>query len=124
MFIFTVYFYSGCLCLETLSLILSIVVINMSKRVYCKPLPRNIRLCLLSWPGKLLGLSDLISVVINVLKLKIIFIIKNVYIIYNSLSFSLIFKLFISNYFFLLESPFYVFLQFIFDVKIYKQYKI
>ncbi|XP_011158613.2 acetylcholine receptor subunit alpha-like 1 isoform X2 [Solenopsis invicta] len=58
-----VYFYSGCLCLETISLILSIVVINMSKRVYCKPLPRNIRLCLLSWPGKLLGLSDLISVI-------------------------------------------------------------
>lgn len=57
------YFYSGCLCLETISLILSIVVINMSKRIYCKPLPRNIRLCLLSWPGKLLGLSDLISVI-------------------------------------------------------------
>ncbi|KAL0116989.1 hypothetical protein PUN28_010097 [Cardiocondyla obscurior] len=33
----------------------------MSKRIYCKPLPRNIKLCLLSWPGKLLGLSDLIS---------------------------------------------------------------
>ncbi|XP_011865912.1 PREDICTED: acetylcholine receptor subunit alpha-L1-like [Vollenhovia emeryi] len=58
-----VYFYSGCLCLETISLILSIIVINMAKRVYCKPLPRNIRLCLLSWPGKLLGLSDLISVI-------------------------------------------------------------
>ncbi|XP_071642875.1 neuronal acetylcholine receptor subunit alpha-5-like isoform X2 [Temnothorax longispinosus] len=58
-----VYFYSGCLCLETISLTLSIVVINMSKRVYCKPLPRNIRLCLLSWPGKLLGLSDLISLI-------------------------------------------------------------
>ncbi|XP_077255251.1 acetylcholine receptor subunit alpha-like 1 isoform X2 [Temnothorax americanus] len=58
-----VYFYSGCLCLEAISLILSIVVINMSKRVYCKPLPRNIRLCLLSWPGKLLGLSDLISLI-------------------------------------------------------------
>ncbi|XP_020290706.1 neuronal acetylcholine receptor subunit alpha-3-like [Pseudomyrmex gracilis] len=58
-----VYFYSGCLCLVTISLVLSILVINMSKRVYCKPLPRNIRLCLLSWPGKLLGLSDLISVI-------------------------------------------------------------
>ncbi|XP_011167165.1 acetylcholine receptor subunit alpha-type acr-16 [Solenopsis invicta] len=58
-----VYFYSGCLCLETISLILSIVVINVSKRVYCKPFSRNIRLCLLSWPGKLLGLSDLISVI-------------------------------------------------------------
>lgn len=67
---FTAYFYSGCLCLETISLILSIVVINMSKRVYCKPLPRNIRLCLLSWPGKLLGLSDLISVVIKHFKVK------------------------------------------------------
>ncbi|KAL0116990.1 hypothetical protein PUN28_010097 [Cardiocondyla obscurior] len=54
-------FYSGCLCLETISLILAVIVINMSKRIYCKPLPRNIKLCLLSWPGKLLGLSDLIS---------------------------------------------------------------
>ncbi|XP_070169226.1 acetylcholine receptor subunit alpha-type acr-16-like [Polyergus mexicanus] len=58
-----VYFYSGCLCLVTISLILSILVINMSKRTYCRPLPRNIRLCLLSWPGKLLGLSELISVI-------------------------------------------------------------
>ncbi|XP_032668606.1 acetylcholine receptor subunit alpha-type acr-16-like [Odontomachus brunneus] len=58
-----VYFYSGCLCLETISLILSILVINITKRTFCKPLPRNIRLCLLSWPGKLLGLSDLISVI-------------------------------------------------------------
>ncbi|XP_011167167.2 uncharacterized protein LOC105201028 [Solenopsis invicta] len=56
-------FYSGCLCLETISLVISIVVINMSKRIYCTPLPRNIRLCLLSWPGKLLGLSDLIRVI-------------------------------------------------------------
>ncbi|XP_012217863.1 neuronal acetylcholine receptor subunit alpha-10 isoform X2 [Linepithema humile] len=58
-----VYFYSGCLCLVTISLILSIIVINITKRTYCKPLPRNIRLCLLSWPGRLLGLSDLISVI-------------------------------------------------------------
>ncbi|XP_029663463.1 acetylcholine receptor subunit alpha-type acr-16-like [Formica exsecta] len=58
-----VYFYSGCLCLVTISLVLSILVINMSKRTYCRPLPRNIRLCLLSWPGKLLGLSELISVI-------------------------------------------------------------
>lgn len=74
---FIVYFYSGCLCLVTISLIISVVVINMSKRVYCKPLPRNIKLCLLSWPGKVLGLSDFISVVILVLKLKIIFIKKS-----------------------------------------------
>ncbi|XP_014488379.1 PREDICTED: acetylcholine receptor subunit alpha-type acr-16-like [Dinoponera quadriceps] len=58
-----VYFFSGCLCLETISLILATVVINITKRTFCKPLPRNIRLCLLSWPGKLLGLSDLISVI-------------------------------------------------------------
>ncbi|EZA48980.1 hypothetical protein DMN91_011742 [Ooceraea biroi] len=58
-----VYFYSGCLCLVTISLVISISVINMSKRIFCKPLPRNIKLCLLSWPGKLLGLSDLISVI-------------------------------------------------------------
>lgn len=56
-------FFSGCLCLVTISLILSILVINMSKRTYCRPLPRNIRLCLLNWPGKLLGLSDLINVI-------------------------------------------------------------
>ncbi|EFN82262.1 Neuronal acetylcholine receptor subunit alpha-10 [Harpegnathos saltator] len=58
-----VYFYSGCLCLVTISLVLSILVINITKRTFCKPLPRNIRLCLLSWPGKLLGLSDQINVI-------------------------------------------------------------
>ncbi|XP_011630950.1 neuronal acetylcholine receptor subunit alpha-6-like [Pogonomyrmex barbatus] len=57
------YFFSGCLCLETITLILSVLVINMSKRIYCKPLPRNIKLCLLGWPGKLLGLSDLINMI-------------------------------------------------------------
>lgn len=56
-------FYGGCICLVTLSLVISIVVINMSKRIFCKPLPRNIKLLLLSWPGKLLGLSDLINVI-------------------------------------------------------------
>lgn len=64
MSVFAVYYFSGCLCLVTISLVLSILVINITKRTFCKPLPRNIRMCLLSWPGKLLGLTDLISVVI------------------------------------------------------------
>lgn len=58
-----VYFYSGCLCQVTISLILSVFILNISRRPFCKPLPRNIRVFLMSWPGKLLGLSDLISVI-------------------------------------------------------------
>ncbi|KAG7206627.1 hypothetical protein KM043_000306 [Ampulex compressa] len=58
-----VHFYSGCLCQVTITLILSVFVINTAKRPCCKPLPRNIRLLLLNWPGKLLGLSDLIAVI-------------------------------------------------------------
>ncbi|KAK0089728.1 hypothetical protein PV325_005875 [Microctonus aethiopoides] len=56
-------FYSGCLYQVTISLVISALVINLSGRLYCRPLPRSIKKILIGWPGKYLGLSDLIQLV-------------------------------------------------------------
>ncbi|XP_034936490.1 acetylcholine receptor subunit alpha-like 1 isoform X2 [Chelonus insularis] len=56
-------FYSGCLYQIIISLVISVLVINLSQRPYCKPLPRNIKNILVSWTGKYLGLSDLIHAI-------------------------------------------------------------
>lgn len=58
---FIVYFYSGCMLQVTLSLVVSVLIINMAQRPDCKPLPRILKLFLFSRCGKMLGLSDLIA---------------------------------------------------------------
>ncbi|XP_043471113.1 acetylcholine receptor subunit alpha-like 1 isoform X1 [Leptopilina heterotoma] len=56
-------FYSGSLYQVTISLIISIVVLNLSKRANCSPIPRGIRNFLMGWPGSYLGLSDHINAI-------------------------------------------------------------
>ncbi|XP_066603029.1 neuronal acetylcholine receptor subunit alpha-5-like [Prorops nasuta] len=59
-----VLFYSGCLCQVTVSLIVSTIVINLSRRAYCEPLPRKIKSVLFGWLGRCLGLSDQMSMIL------------------------------------------------------------
>ena len=60
--IFSVRFYSGCLYQITIQLIISVIVLNLSKRPFRSPIPRGIRYLLLGLPGRCLGLSDPIHV--------------------------------------------------------------
>ncbi|KAH0539576.1 acetylcholine receptor subunit alpha-like 1 [Cotesia glomerata] len=56
-------FYSGCLYQVTISLVISAIIINLSRRPYSRPLPRHLKKILVGWPGRYLGLSDLIQAI-------------------------------------------------------------
>ncbi|XP_063982232.1 neuronal acetylcholine receptor subunit alpha-5-like isoform X2 [Diachasmimorpha longicaudata] len=53
-------FYTGCLHQVTISLIISVAVKVLSRRPYCRPLPRVVKKILMGQIGKYLGLCDLV----------------------------------------------------------------
>lgn len=59
----TVHFYSCSLYLVSISLIISLIVINMSKRSSTRPLPWRFNHFLTGWLGKILWLDDMVQLV-------------------------------------------------------------
>lgn len=62
-------FYSCCLYQVTISLVISVAVINLSGRLHCRPLPRSLTAILNGRTGKYLGLADHIYRVIIFLEI-------------------------------------------------------
>ncbi|XP_015114685.1 acetylcholine receptor subunit alpha-1-B-like isoform X2 [Diachasma alloeum] len=60
-FLVPVTFYSGCLYQVTISLVISIVVINLSRKPHCRPPPRVFKEVLMGPAGEFLRLSDMQS---------------------------------------------------------------
>ncbi|XP_015120635.1 acetylcholine receptor subunit alpha-like 1 isoform X2 [Diachasma alloeum] len=54
-------FYAGCLHQVTISSVISVAVLVLSGRPYCRPLPRIVKKILMGQIGKYLGLCDLIQ---------------------------------------------------------------
>lgn len=76
---FSVNFYSGCLYQISISLVISVVVINLSRRPHCQPLPRVFKKMIMGWPGKYLGLSDFIQAVSHLIYFILFFIPNSFY---------------------------------------------